>query len=256
MPNGYREIKIVNRTVVQASANTDQFAVTGSEYLDGIKLQLDITTDDGATATNALTLLTIERNGKRYVDRASATQLLDLHRLWYGNEPTIAATSILLMVPVVMGPRDTAAVVTTNFQANVNLTGGNFQMVGIYRPFVFPQGVVFRERYHIQVAGVPATNFNFTNSGILVAYFMVQAAAANADVTKLVHRQVSILDDIRRGDLNASVGARGNAVIQATSTYVMPYIEIDIDTSSRLDITGNVNTITVHQVFEYPNEHK
>jgi hypothetical protein len=115
---------------------------------------------------------------------------------------------------------------------------------------------VFRERYHIQQAGVPSANYNFTNSGILVAYLMVQTGAANADLSKLVHRQVSILDDIRRGDLNANMGARGNAVIQATSTYIMPYLEVDVDSSTRLDITGNVNTMAIHGIYEYPGEHK
>lgn len=254
MPNGYREIKIVTQAVASGLTPTTQFAVGGSEYLDGIKALL--TAGGGDTATSALTLLTIERNGKRYVDRMTATALLDLHRLWYGNEPTIAATVIQFMIPVVMGPRDTSAVVTMTFATSVTLTSGTFQLVGIYRPFAFPQGVVFRERYHIQQAGVPAANYNFTNSGILVAYLMIQAGAANTDLSKLTHRQVAVLDDVARGDINAAAGARGSAVIQATSTYVMPTLEVDIDSSSRLDVTGNVATIIVHGIFEFPGEHK
>jgi len=254
MPNGYREIKIVTQAVASAVSATTQYAVTGSEYLDGIKL--DLTAGGGDTASSALTLLTIERNGKRYVDRATAVQLLDIHRLWYGMEPTIASTHIQCMIPVVMAPRDTSAVVTMTFATSVTLTSGVFQLVGIYRPFAFPQGVVFRERYHIQQAGVPAANYNFTNSGILVAYLMVQAGAANTDLTKLVHRQISILDDVQRGNINASLNARGNAVIQTTSTYIMPDLEVDVDASTRLDMTGNVATIIVHGIYEYPGEHK
>lgn len=254
MPNGYREIKIVTQAVVSAAVSTVQFAVAGSEYLDGIKL--DFTAAGGAAASASLSLLTIERNGKRYVDRATGLNLLDVHRLWYGNEPTIAAGHIQCMIPVVMGPRDTSAVVSMTFATDVLLVSGTFQLDGIYRPFAFPAGVVFRERYHIQQSGVPAANYNFTNSGILVAYLMVQAGAADTDLSKLVHRQIAILDDVRRGNLNASQGARGNSVIQTTSTYVMPYLEIDVDSSTRLDMTGNVATIAVHGLYEYPGEHK
>jgi hypothetical protein len=186
----------------------------------------------------------------------TSEQILDVHRLWYGMEPTISAGTIQFMIPVVMAPRDTSAVVTITFETNVLLASGTLQLVGIYRPFTFPQGVVFRERYHIQQAGVPSANYNFTNSGILVAFLMVQAGAANADLLKLVHRQIAILDDIRRGDINASAGARGNAVIQATSTYIMPDLEVDVDSSTRLDITGNVATLIVHGIYEFPGEHK